>query len=66
MQQSLFGLKMVRKALADLDNLSSNASLVDVLANQVGIYDTIWSFKFVEKSPRTRIHGTGINKKKKK
>ena len=61
----VFGLKMVRKALADLDNLSSNASLVDVLANQVGIYDTIWSFKFVEKSPRTRIHGTGINKKRK-
>ena len=61
----VFGLKMVRKALADLDNLSSNASLVDVLANQVGIYDTIWSFKFVEKSPKTRIHGTGINKKRK-
>lgn len=61
----VFGLNAARKALSVMNDLSNNSSLIDVLANQVGIYDTIWSFKFVEKSPKTRIHGTGINKKRK-
>lgn len=61
----VFGLNAARKALADLNDLSNDASLIDVLANQVGIYDSIWSFKFIEKAPKTRIHGTGSNKKRK-
>ena len=59
----VFGLSAVRKVMAELKDLSNDSSLIDVLASQVGIYDTMWNFNFIEKSPRTKIHGTGTSKK---
>lgn len=62
---SPFTQQPIREALANLDKQESEKDMINRLATQVGIYDSIFSFKFSESPVRTKIHGVGLSVKRK-
>lgn len=61
-QSKVFSLAAIKKALTDINESSTASTDIEVLAKQVGIFDTIFSFKQKETIIRTRIFGTGLTK----